>query len=1057
MVQSSKTIVFIAVSLDGFIAKPDGDIAWLSLVERSNEDYGYGAFMEGIDTVVMGRKTYDKLLTLDPKFLHGDKDCYVISTKQPLKKEGNVTFYQGGLAELIQQLKACSKGIYIEGGGELIGKGIPLFKVGEQEEKLRLLHVQSYPSGLVQMHYQAYDDGEQKWYQHWLDRGFFQATPQSNKAPYTVILPPPNITGVLHMGHVLNGTLQDVLIRRARMQGKEACWVPGIDHASIATEAKVVAMLKEKGIEKKDLTRAQFLAHAWEWKEKYGDIILEQLKQLGASCDWDRVHFTMDPGPSEAVKKIFIQLYEKGYIYQGKRMIHWDPVGKTALADDEVIYRPVASQLYYIRYAIENSDQHVVIATTRPETLLGDTAVCVHSEDIRYQHLQGKQVIVPIANRRIPIIMDTYVDPTFGTGCLKVTPAHDMNDYELGKKHGLDVLDILDEDGKLNALAGHYVGEDRFIVRKKIIQQLQALGVIEKVENYSSNVGFSERTHAIVEPRLSTQWFVRMEELTQPALEHVLDNTIQFHPAKFKHMYQAWLTNVRDWCISRQLWWGHAIPAFYLPDHTVIVAEDKEAALKKAHLNPLYRHLTIEDLQQDEDVLDTWFSSWLWPMSVFDGINQPMNQDMQYFYPTHTLVTAPEIIFFWVARMIMAGYAFTDLPPFRHVYFTGIVRDKSGKKMSKSLGNSPEPLVLIKQYGADGVRVGMLLSSPAGNDLLFDTKLCEQGRNFSNKVWNAFRLIKGWQVQEASDSTNELMAIRWFEARLNQTITTIDEHFEQFRVSDALMTLYKLIWDDFCAWYLEMIKPAYGTPIAATVYHATIAFLEKILQLLHPFMPFITEELWHQVKLRSADDCVMVSSWPLANAYDHQLLEDASSTFTLLTEIRNIRSRAAISPKEPLGIYSPIQLPTWFGNFSSYICKLGYVSQITISDQVPQEGIACSVQGHAFFIAFQQKVDVVQELDQLKKDLAYYQGFLKSVNQKLGNAKFVEHAPPAIVEMEQKKQVDAVAKLQLIETLRYPACRMEAQKGGLYVGHVRNKQRAFRKKNEACSAWPISR
>jgi valyl-tRNA synthetase len=857
---------------------------------------------------------------------------------------------------------------------------------------------------------------EQKWYSHWLSQGFFKATPHSSKEPYTVILPPPNITGVLHMGHVLNGTLQDVLIRRARMQGKEACWIPGIDHASIATEAKVVAMLQAKGIQKKDLTREAFLAHAWEWKEKYGSIILEQIKQLGASCDWDRLHFTMDAGPSEAVKKVFIQLYEKGYIYQGKRMINWDPAGKTALADDEVNYQSVASKLYYIRYAIVGSDQYIVIATTRPETILGDTAVCIHPDDTRYQHLHGKQVIVPIANRTIPIITDTYVDKDFGTGCLKVTPAHDMNDYELGQRHALEIIDILNEDGTLNAAAEHYVGEDRFVVREKIAQQLQAEDYLEKVELYSSNIGFSERTHAVVEPRLSKQWFVRMQELAKPALEHVLDNTIQFHPAKFKHMYQAWLNNVRDWCISRQLWWGHQIPAFYLPDDTVIVAENKAAALAKARINPIYKSLTEADIRQDEDVLDTWFSAWLWPINVFDGFGNPENQDIKYFYPTQVLVTAPEIIFFWVARMIMAGYAFTNEPPFKHVYFTGIVRDKLGKKMSKSLGNSPEPIDLIKQYGADGVRVGMLFSSPAGNDLLFDIKLCEQGRNFANKLWNAFRLIKGWEVQAKPGQPDDTIAINWFEARFNQVLSTVEEHFEQFRISDALMAIYKLIWDDFCAWYLEMVKPAYGEPISPTTYTATVEFLAKLLKMLHPFMPFITEEIWHQLQIRSAQDCIIIAPWPQAMAYDSQLLENASLAFTLITEIRNIRASVQIGPKEPLQLYSAIIFPAWFTQFTNCIQKLGYINQVAISEAPMQDSISCNVQGHTFCIPFQQTIDPEQEVSRLKKDLEYYQGFLVAVTKKLSNVKFVEQAPPSVVEVERKKQSDAIAKIAVIES-----------------------------------------
>jgi valyl-tRNA synthetase len=857
---------------------------------------------------------------------------------------------------------------------------------------------------------------EQKWYSHWLSQGFFKATPNPHKEPYTIILPPPNITGVLHMGHVLNSTLQDVLIRRARMQGKEACWVPGIDHASIATEAKIVAMLRAKGIEKKDLTREDFLAYAWEWKEKYGGIILDQIKQLGASCDWDRLHFTMDYGPSEAVKKAFIQLYEKGYIYQGKRMINWDPVGKTALSDDEVNYKAVSSKLYYIRYTIMDSSQHIVIATTRPETILGDTAICVHPDDTRYQHLHGKQVIVPIAKRTIPIIADAYVDKDFGTGCLKVTPAHDINDYELSQRHQLEVIDILNEDGTLSAAAGHYIGEDRFVVREKIVQQLQTEGYLEQVEPYTNNVGFSERTDAIVEPRLSKQWFVRMQALAEPALDHVVDNTIQFHPAKFKHMYQAWLTNIRDWCISRQLWWGHQIPAFYLPDGTVIVAEDKSVALAKVRMNPIYKSLTEMDLRQDEDVLDTWFSSWLWPINVFDGFENLNNEDIQYFYPSQVVVTAPEIIFFWVARMIMAGYEFANKPPFKHVYFTGIVRDKLGKKMSKSLGNSPEPMDLIKQYGADGVRVGMLFSSPAGNDLLFDIKLCEQGRNFANKLWNAFRLIKGWEVQAKSNQPDDIIAINWFEARFNQVLAIVEDHFEQFRISDALMAIYKLIWDDFCAWYLEMVKPAYGEPISPNTYKATIAFLSKLLKTLHPFMPFITEEIWHQIQDRSIEDCIIVASWPQPTSYNDHLLDEAAAAFSLVAEIRNIRASVQISSKEPLKLYSNTVLPGWFKRFDNYIQKLGYINQIAVGEVPTQDNISCNVRGYAFYIPFHQRIDTEQELNRLKKDLVYYQGFLSSITRKLDNPKFVEQAPIIVVEIERKKQADAIDKIKLIES-----------------------------------------
>ncbi|OJW66937.1 MAG: valine--tRNA ligase [Candidatus Amoebophilus sp. 36-38] len=866
----------------------------------------------------------------------------------------------------------------------------------------------------IPTHYEP-NQVEQKWYQYWLAQGFFKARPNPNKKPYTIVMPPPNITGVLHMGHVLNNTLQDVLIRRARMQGREACWVPGIDHASIATEAKVVAMLQAKGIQKKDLTREAFLAHVWEWKDKYGSIILEQIKQLGASCDWDRLCFTMDPNPSEAVKDVFIKLYEEGYIYQGTRMINWDPLGKTALADDEVNYKPVASKLYYIRYEVVGSQDYVTIATTRPETILGDTAVCVHPDDTRYQHLHGKQVVIPIANRIIPIITDEYVDKDFGTGCLKVTPAHDMNDYELGKRHHLAIIDIFNEDGTLNLTAGHYVGEDRFVVREKIAQELQAQGYLIKIEPHTSNIGFSERTDAVVEPRLSKQWFVRIKELAKPALEHVLDDTIQFHPAKFKHMYQAWLENVQDWCISRQLWWGHRIPAFYLPDHTVIVAENRAIALAKAQARAGYENLTEADIRQDEDVLDTWFSAWLWPINVFKGFEDSDNEAMRYFYPTNDLVTAPEIIFFWVARMIMAGYAFTQKPPFKNVYFTGIVRDKLGRKMSKSLGNSPDPLELIKQYGADGVRVGMLFSSPAGNDLLFDIKLCEQGRNFANKLWNIFRLLKGWEIATDGSQAEDTMAISWFNARLNQALATIENHFEQFRISDALMAIYKLIWDDFCAWYLEMIKPPYGQPISSHTYAATVDILEILLKILHPFMPFITEEIWHQLQPRTEQDCMIVASWPKALPYDKLILEDANLAFTLITEVRNIRANAGISPKEVLSLYTDKSFPTWFKKFNNYIQKLGHVALAESKEILLQNSISFTVQEQIFYIPLLEKVDKDQEIARLHKELAYYQGFLEAVTKKLDNTRFLQQAPKEVVAVESKKKADAIEKIKLIE------------------------------------------
>lgn len=857
---------------------------------------------------------------------------------------------------------------------------------------------------------------EQKWYAYWLEHGFFHATPHPDQAPYTVIMPPPNVTGRLHMGHVLNNTLQDVLVRKARMEGKRACWVPGLDHASIATEAKVVAMLQQQGIAKSDLTREEFLQHAWHWKDKYGGIILEQLKRLGVSCDWERTCFTMDPNPSEAVQSIFLQLYEQGYIYKGTRMIHWDPAGKTALSDDEVIYKEVQTNLYYIRYAVVGCDAYVTIATTRPETILGDTAVCIHPQDTRYQHLQGQHVLVPLVNRSVPIIADTYVDPAFGTGCLKVTPAHDMNDHALGQKHDLATIDILNEDGTLNATAGHYVGEDRLVARQKIVQQLANEGSLVKMEDHTHNVGFSERTDAIVEPRLSTQWFVKMHALAAPALEHVLDGTIQFHPAKFHNRYKAWLENVQDWCISRQLWWGHRIPAYYLPNGSVVVAPSKAAALKKAQGQPGNLALTEEDLYQDEDVLDTWFSAWLWPLSVFNGIQHPENADFRYFYPSNDLVTAPEIIFFWVARMIMAGYAFQNKPPFKNVYFTGIVRDTQGNKMSKSLGNSPEPITLIEQYSADGVRVGMLLSAPAGNDLLFDVKRCEQGRNFANKLWNACRLLQRWDTTEQQQEETHTIAIQWFQARLDQVLAEVNVHFQQFRISDALMALYKIVWDDFCSWYLEMIKPVHGQHIASSVYTTTVKLFECLLKLLHPFMPFLTEELWHQLQPRKPQDCLIMATWPQPVAHNTTILQQATASFELVTALRSLRNQAQVASKQYLTLYVlGITVPSWLTPFAAYVQKLTQLVEIVAIQNEPQDATSYSIQGTTFYLALGQRVDTTQEKVRLEKELAYTQGFLASVLHKLNNNRFIQNAPVQVVAIERKKLTEAQAKCKLLE------------------------------------------
>ena len=868
---------------------------------------------------------------------------------------------------------------------------------------------------------------EDQWYQRWLDHGFFHSEPDPTKEPYTIVIPPPNVTGVLHMGHMLNNTIQDILTRKARMEGKAACWVPGTDHASIATEAKVVAMLKERGINKSDLSREEFLAYAREWKEKYGGIILEQLKKLGASCDWDRTRFTMEDSMSESVIKVFVDLYNKGHIYRGHRMINWDPQAQTGLSDDEVIYREVHSKLYYVKYAVEGSDEFITIATTRPETILGDTAVCVNPHDERYQHLRGQRVIVPLVNRPVPVIEDEYVAMDFGTGCLKVTPAHDVNDYELGKKHQLDTIDVIADDGTMSEAAQFFVGEDRFVVRKKMAKELDAQGQLERAEDYTNNVGFSERTDVVIEPKLSVQWFVRMEELVKPALENVLNDTIRFHPAKFKNMYRAWMENVRDWNISRQLWWGQRIPAYYLPDGSdFVVAESPEEALKLAKEKTGDEQLTTDDLQQDEDVLDTWFSSGLWPMSVFDGIRHPNNEDIKYYYPTNDLVTAPEIIFFWVARMIVFGYEYRDQPPFRNVYFTGIVRDSQRRKMSKSLGNSPDPLELIKEYGADGIRTGMLFSSPAGNDLLFDIKLCEQGRNFSNKIWNALRLVKSWEVDEERTGEENIAAIAWFEARFNQTLTELEDHFAKFRVSDALNAVYKLMWDDFCSWYLEMVKPAYEQPIDSMTYEATVLFFEKMTRVLHPFVPFITEEVWHQLRERDADDYVIVAPWPRIDTSfttqqaDATLLGGGTMALDAIGNVRNIRNSRQISPKEGLPLFIKTDASEVYKQFDTIIRKLANVTEIAYVDE-PVEGATSfrvnAIQGQPdeFFVLLGDAVDPVAEREKLLKERAHQEGFLKTVEKKLSNNRFVQNAPEQVVALERKKQADAQAKIAAID------------------------------------------
>jgi len=853
---------------------------------------------------------------------------------------------------------------------------------------------------------------ESKWYSYWLENKLFASTPNANKTPFTVVIPPPNVTGVLHMGHMLNNTIQDILVRKARMEGKEACWVPGTDHASIATEAKVVAMLKERGIEKKSLSRDEFLKYAWEWKEKYGGIILEQLKKLGASCDWDRTRFTMEPELSAAVIKVFVDLYGKGLIYRGVRMVNWDPQGKTALSDEEVIFKEVNSKLYHVSYDIEGSDEKITIATTRPETILGDSAICVHPDDERYTHLVGKNAIVPLVNRAIPIIADEYVDKEFGTGCLKVTPAHDLNDYELGIKHKLPVIDILNNDGTLNEKATLFVGEDRFIVRKKIAKTLEENGQLVKVEDIKNNVGFSERTDAVIEPRLSLQWFLKMENLSKPALENVMNDNIKLHPPKFKNMYKSWMENVRDWCISRQLWWGQRIPAFYLPNGDFVVAETPELALVEAQkINPTY---TINDLAQDEDVLDTWFSSWLWPISVFDGFKDPENKDINYYYPTDVLVTAPEILFFWVARMVIAGYEYKQELPFKHVYLTGIVRDKLGRKMSKSLGNSPDPLDLIEKFGADGVRVGMLLSSPAGNDLLYDEKLIEQGRNFSNKIWNAFRLVNGWTVDNSLPFNNE-MAIQWFEAKFNKTLAELEDLFAQFRMSDALMTVYKLIWDDFCAWYLEMVKPAYEQPIDAKTYEATLVFFEKLLKLAHPFMPFLTEELWHELRQRTEKESIVISEWPKIEPFNNDLIQKAELSFEIVSAIRNTRNAKGISPKESLQLLVKTNQESFYTEFGPILTKLSNLSEISFATEKPETAISLVIKSEELYIPLAGQIDVEAEREKLSKELEYAKGFLESVEKKLSNEKFVSNAKPQIIDAENKKKEDALSKIKALE------------------------------------------
>lgn len=855
---------------------------------------------------------------------------------------------------------------------------------------------------------------EEKWYAYWLENQYFRSTPDERE-PYTIVIPPPNVTGVLHMGHMLNNTIQDVLIRRARMRGYNACWVPGTDHASIATEAKVVAKLKEQGISKDEIGREKFLEHAWEWTHEYGGVILDQLKTLGASCDWDRTQFTMNESLSKAVQQVFVDLYNKGLIYRGYRMVNWDPEAKTNISDEEVIYKEKNGKLYHLKYQVDGTDQYIVVATTRPETIFGDTAVCIHPEDERYQWLKDKEVIVPIVNRKIKIIQDDYVDLEFGTGCLKVTPAHDLNDYNLGTKHNLDFIDIFTDDAKLNENGLHYQGMDRFKVRKEIEKELEEKGLLEKVENYTNNVGTSERTGVVIEPKISDQWFLKMADLAKPALDNVMNDTIKFHPPKFKNTYRNWMENITDWNISRQLWWGHQIPAYFYGEGSedFVVAMTIEEALTLAQEKTNNPNLTQADLKQSEDALDTWFSSWIWPISVFDGINNPKNEEINYYYPTQDLVTGPDIIFFWVARMIMAGYEYLDEKPFENVYFTGIVRDKLGRKMSKSLGNSPDPVELMKEYGADATRMGMLLTAPAGNDLPFDVELCVQGRNFANKIWNAFRLIKGWEIDEnAQQSSAQATAVEWFGHRFQQALADIEHNYEQYRLSDALMTIYKLIWDDFCSWYLEAIKPNFGDPIDAKTYDSTIGFLEEVLKILHPFMPFLTEELWQNIQSRTTDEALIIATYPTVKPFDEAITKRFANTQEAVTAIRGLRSEKGMSPKEALDVFTENKADDLI--FVDVFKKLGNV-QGFLHDQKPEKGFAFRVGTVEFLVPVTENIDLDAEREKLTKELTYFQDFLQSVRKKLSNEKFVQGAPEAVVNAEKKKESDALEKIAQIE------------------------------------------
>ncbi|NCT95374.1 MAG: valine--tRNA ligase [Chitinophagaceae bacterium] len=855
------------------------------------------------------------------------------------------------------------------------------------------------------------NETEARWYEHWLYKGYFNSTPDEREA-YTVVIPPPNVTGVLHMGHCLNNSIQDILIRRARMQGKNACWVPGTDHASIATEAKVVAMLREKGITKSSLSRDEFLQYAWEWKEKYGGIILQQLKKMGCSLDWNRTSFTMDKDYYQSVISVFIDLYKKGHIYRGKRMINWDVKAKTALSDEEVIYKEVQSKLYYLQYAIEGSTEFITIATVRPETILGDTAICVNPADERYKHLHGKYALVPLINRRIPIIADEYVAMDFGTGALKVTPAHDMNDYQLGTKYNLEIIDTMNDDGTMSESAQLFVGQDRFEVRKQIVPQLEAAGHLVKTEEYTNQVGFSERTDVVVEPRLSLQWWVSMKAIATPALKAVMEEQVQFHPAKFKNLYRHWMENIKDWCISRQLWWGHRIPAFYAPDGSYAVAATREEAFAElAASNP---SLSLDDIRQDDDCLDTWFSSWLWPFEVFGGLSNPGNPEVNYYYPTSTLVTAPEIIFFWVARMIMAGYEYMGEKPFKNVYFTGIVRDKQGRKMSKSLGNSPDLLALIDQYGADAVRFGIMIASPAGNDILFDESALEQGRNFNNKMWNALKLIRSWEARVSKEAPASAdFALDWFGNRLEQAKAEVNGLMDQFRLSEALKVLYSLIWDDFCSWYLEWVKPGFEQPLSEPVYRKTIGYFEDMMQLLHPFMPFITEEIYHLLQEQHTDLCVKTFSQ--AGAVDKNILEEGELLKQVISALRDARNKNQIKPKDPIKLHIATRNQSSYEAIQHILSKQVNAESITFTGDTVANAIVVAVESDKFYLETEKQLDTTALRAELEKELVYQQGFLESVSKKLGNERFVQNAKPEVVALEQKKKADAEARIRTIE------------------------------------------